>query len=261
MAETPDADTEAFDTTGGDEEGSGSTGDGSAEPVAEDEAVAAWVSANCDAARDCGCDPSDAACLEWFGEGYGAFFANAADAGLVYDEVCMAIRLEAVENIGCGGTFGPDAADLSGVHSCKLFNGVADVGDPCVALEGSAGDSCLPGQQCVDGACVDATPANRGEACEPALFRSCVDPWMCTDGVCQPRPSEEPPFGEPCSGGGIECGLEAACGDDGTCGPLLDLGEPCNLPWECGIGLECRSEQVCVEAVPVLCAPFVEPAR
>ncbi len=262
VAETPDTDTDVFGTSGDDEEQSESSGDGSAEPVAEDEAVAAWVLANCDAARDCGCDPSDAACFEWFGDqGYAPLFADAAEEGLDYDEACMAMRLEGVGMIGCGGTFGPGSADLSGLHSCKLFSGTADLGEPCVALVGSAGDSCLPGQQCVDGACVDATPAGPGEPCELGLIQSCVDELTCDDGVCQARPPEQPPIGEPCTGDPLDCGFEAACGEDGTCGPLLDLGEPCNWPWECGAGLECGSEQVCVKGVPSLCAPFVEPPR
>ena len=202
---------------------------------------------------------SQAQCTAAYAAQLEAEFAKAEADGLVYDPKCMDELVGFFrDTVGCKSRSELGAEIIQRLNSsptCKVYAGVAGLGEACTPHYSVYGDSCVQGLQCLGSTCVESpAPAkNSGEACGPAELceagHACLAPADAPAGPLTCR--RLPALGEVCIDGlGCDIGLVCKTSEgqfEGVCAPPPTGGEPCGeFPLQCAEGFYCGdSEHLC----------------
>jgi hypothetical protein len=229
----------------------------------ESELPSALSEAQCEAQMDCDCltvagpvgeDPAAhtlSQCKEHRRLEIEFWQKGAQYHGLTYDPACLARRLAAMNEIGCGGVavWNGMQAETGCADRCRIYHGDLAEGADCDREDDV--DRCGQGLFCDWGwdetteeyagtckkACVDD-----GESC---LFSSCAPSSQCIEWVCQPSPQ----VGDPCPE--YWC-LDGYCNPDIlVCEPYQSPGDDCSIkPGGCPGGC---ANGVCLPSIPTVC--------
>lgn len=156
------------------------------------------------------------------------------DVGLSFngdcaDRVASALSAFACETEDDAAVSGPLFAAAEQLRECRLFYGLAGVGEACERLDGGLGDSCGLDSFCDAGACVAAGAGGLEDRCESdgdcqQAFRCLVSAEDAGDMVLRCR--AQPLAGDACSMSG-DCGPGAYCNIAGSCAELPGTGQAC----------------------------------
>lgn len=198
--------------------------------------AAAVAQAACAGAFACGCKnpftdvyEDEAACVE----GVEARLVDRAfdEQGLSFNGDCADRVTDALSAFACetedeAAVSGPLFAAAEQLRECRLFYGLAGVGEACERLDGGLGDSCGLDSFCDAGACVAAGAGGFEKACESD--GDCQQAFRCLVSAedTELRCRAQPLAGDACSMSG-DCGPGAYCNIAGSCAQLPGTGQEC----------------------------------
>ena len=230
--------------------------------ITEADALPAIADATCSTAFDCACPvvqwPDEEACREAVALRTSDTSMVADQAGLRYDGVCVARRLERLERIACAAEDVDDERDAACAEACKAYVGTIAEGETCQRFGVTVDlDDCAQGLRCSDAKiceplCVPSEPLPEGARCMAGIevLGECDADLFCdaTDGRCRVASA----VGEPCDV--RPCAESAFCDlaqQPRTCAPRSAAGAPCRADETCASGL-CLAE-ICSPLVPLAC--------
>lgn len=142
------------------------------------------------------------------------------------DRVAGALSEYACESEDEAAVNGPLFAASEQLRECRLFYGLAGVGEACERLDGGLGDSCGLDSFCDAGVCVAAGEGGFEDSCESD--GDCQQAFRCLVSAedIELRCRAQPLAGDACSMSG-DCGPGAYCNIAGSCAALPGTGQAC----------------------------------
>ncbi len=220
--------------------------------------AATLAEAACAGAFACGCNnpftddyADEAACAE----GVEARLVDRAldDEGLSFNGDCTDRVAAALSSFACetddeAALSGPLFAAAEQLRECRLFYGVAGVGEACERLDGGLGDSCGLESFCDAGVCVAVGVGGFEESCESD--GDCQQAFRCLASVEDAedlRCRAQPLAGDACSMS-MDCGAGAYCSISNTCTALPAAGQACTTVASQD-GLTCAPGNACANGI------------
>jgi hypothetical protein len=250
----------------------GTDDEGQAASVAKEEYPTARADVICSAFARCGCpEMEEEGCRERVARLGTLQIADAEAEGLRFDAACATQRIEELKTDECRSRTSIRGSSRTCADYCSVFFGSVPSGGICTVYV--IGDSSASASNCAQGLDCDAgltgerrcvpycelygdRGAGAGETCSPSDVVACKAGLTCYEGTCSPLVE----VGQPCSGAGMavkSCVLDAECVND-ACAPLPGRDEACS--GRCRSGFSCDPATLrCAAEPPVICVPYGGP--